>query len=222
MRIDIITLFPDYVEGFFSESILKRAREQKLVELVTHDLRDWAVDAYGAVDGHPYGGGAGMVLRCDVVVPAIEKVRKLNPDSSVILLTPQGQKYNQVVARELSKTKGMILVCGRYEGFDERIREYVNREISVGDYVLSGGELAAGVIIDSVVRLLPGALGDDFSSVEESFSTSTLEYPQYTRPEEYEGKKIPPILLSGHHAKIEAWRKEEATRRTKERRPDLS
>ena len=126
------------------------------------------------------------------------------------------------MARELSKTKGMILVCGRYEGFDERIREYVNREISVGDYVLSGGELAAGVIIDSVVRLLPGALGDDFSSVEESFSTSTLEYPQYTRPEEYDGKKIPPILLSGHHAKIEAWRKEEATRRTKERRPDLS
>lgn len=229
MRVDIITLFPDFFENFKSHSIIARAIKSGKLELHTHNLRDQAKDSYGSVDDHPYGGGPGMVLRVDVVVPAIKAVKLQNPDSPVILMTPQGKKYSQSLATALSKETGLILVCGHYEGFDERIRDYVENEISIGDYVLTGGELAAMVITDSVVRLLPGVLGDDSSSHEESHSPSTssesttglLEYPHYTRPLEYEGKTVPEILTSGNHKLIEEWRKAQSLERTKIRRPDL-
>ncbi len=221
MRIDIITLFPDLVKNMAGESILKRAQEKGLIEVVVHNLRDQAKDSYGSVDDRPYGGGPGMVLRVDVVVPTIQAVRKLNPKAPVLLMTPQGERYAQAKAATLVKESGLILVCGHYEGYDERIREYVDQEISIGDYVLTGGEFPAMVIVDSVVRLLPGVLGDDASSHEESFSDGHLEYPQYTRPVEYEGKKVPDVLTGGNHKVIEEWRRDAATAKTKERRPDL-
>jgi tRNA (guanine37-N1)-methyltransferase len=221
MRIDVITLFPPMFENVLNLSILKRAEDKGLVEYYLHNLRDNATDKYGSVDEHPYGGGVGMVLRVDIVAPAIAKVKEENPGAPVLLMTPQGTPYNQKKAEELSKLSGLILVAGHYEGYDERIREYVDYEISVGDYVLTGGELPAMTIIDSVVRLLPGVLGDDASSVSESFADNTLEYPQYTRPAEYEGKIVPEILLSGNHKLIEAWRVEQASAKTKARRPDL-
>lgn len=222
MRIDIITLFPEYVDQILGESIVKRARDKEQVKVAIHNLRDYSTDNYKTVDGRPYGGGPGMVLRVDIMQKAIQDVKQKNEKAKVILLTPQGELYRQEKARELSKEKGVILVCGHYEGFDERIREYVDREISIGDYVLTGGELAAGVIADSIIRLIPGVLGDDDSSVEESHSNNLLEYPQYTRPEEYEGKKVPEILLSGNHAKIAEWRKLQAVEKTRERRPDIT
>jgi tRNA (guanine37-N1)-methyltransferase len=221
MRIDIITLFPDFFEGLRTHSIVGRAIGTGAVELVTHNLRQWSHDAYQSVDDHPYGGGSGMVLRVDVVAPAILDVKKLNPTASVILTTPQGEVYSQKTARVYSQSSGLIIVCGHYEGFDERIREYVDQEISIGDYVLTGGEIPAMIILDSVVRLLPGVLGDDHSSVEESHSDGLLEYPQYTRPPVYEDKKVPDILLSGNHPQIEKWRAEQSRERTKKRRPDL-
>ena len=231
MRIDIITLFPEFFEGIKDYSIVGRAIGSKRIELVTHNLRDWASDKYKSVDDHPYGGGPGMVLRFDVLLKALKNVKAKskiqNNKSKTILLTPQGQVYKQKMAQELTKETNLILICGHYEGFDERIREYVDIEISVGDYVLTGGEIPAMVIVDSVVRLLPGVLGDDKSSIDESHSPSTssgqalLEYPQYTRPEEYDGKSVPKILLGGNHKEIDAWRKEQAEERTKVRRPDL-
>jgi len=231
MRIDIITLFPEFFEGIKDYSIVGRAIGSKRIELVTHNLRDWASDKYKSVDDHPYGGGPGMVLRFDVLLKALKNVKAKskiqNNKSKTILLTPQGQVYKQKMAQELTKETNLILICGHYEGFDERIREYVDIEISVGDYVLTGGEIPAMVIVDSVVRLLPGVLGDDKSSIDESHSPSTssgqalLEYPQYTRPDEYDGKKVPEILLGGNHKEIDAWRKEQAEERTKVRRPDL-
>ncbi len=234
MRIDIITLFPEFFDGFKAHSIISRAIKSGKVEIHVHNLREHAKDSYGSVDDHPYGGGPGMVLKVDVVVPAIRDVQKLNPGAPVILMTPQGEKYSQKKAANLKSEDGLILICGHYEGFDERIREYVNQEISIGDYVLTGGELAAMVIIDSVVRLLPGVLGDDMSSHDESFSPSTslpaqagsgsarlLEYAQYTRPLEYEGKKVPDVLTGGNHKEIEKWRVAEAHERTEKRRPDL-
>lgn len=228
MKIDIITLFPDFFNGFKEHSIIGRAIKNGKLELVTHNLRNQAKDNYGSVDDHPYGGGPGMVLRVDIVVPAIKEAKKLNPDAPVILMTPQGTPYTQSLAKSLSLKTGVILVCGHYEGFDERIRDYVDMEISIGDYVLTGGELAAMVITDSIARLLPGVLGDDTSSHEESFSPSTssgsarlLEYPQYTRPLEYDAKKVPEILTGGNHAKIDEWRKEQSIERTKMRRPDM-
>ncbi len=221
MRIDIITLFPDLVTTMTGESIVKRAQEKGHVEIVVHNLRDQATNKYGSVDDRPYGGGPGMVLRVDIVAPAIAQVRKLNPGAPVLLMTPQGQKYTQAKAQTLAKESGLILVCGHYEGYDERIREYVDQEISIGDYVLTGGELPAVTIVDSVVRLLPGVLGDDTSSHDESFSDGLLEYPQYTRPDEYDGKKVPEVLVSGNHKIIEQWRKEQSTIRTQTRRPDL-
>lgn len=227
MRIDIITLFPDFFEGFKNHSIIGRAIKAGKIELYLHNLRDQAKDSYGSVDDHPYGGGPGMVLRVDIVAPTIEKVKLLNPGATVILMTPQGERYSQNKAQALAKESGLILVCGHYEGFDERIRDYANQEISIGDYVLTGGELASMVITDSVVRLIPGVLGDDTSSHDESHSPSTssgqvlLEYPHYTRPLEYDGKKVPEILTGGNHAKINEWRKEQSLSRTKIRRPDL-
>jgi tRNA (guanine37-N1)-methyltransferase len=221
MKIDIITLFPDFFDGFKEHSIIGRAIKNGKLELVTHNLRDQAKDNYGSVDDHPYGGGPGMVLRVDIVVPAIKEVKKLNPDAPVILMTPQGTPYSQSLAKSLSLKTGVILVCGHYEGFDERIRDYADMEISIGDYVLTGGELAAMVITDSIARLLPGVLGDDTSSHEESHSEGLLEYPHYTRPLEYDGKNVPEILTGGNHAKIDEWRKEQAVERTKMRRPDM-
>lgn len=221
MRIDIITLFPDWVTQMAGESILERAQEKGLVEIVVHNLRDWAKDNYGSVDDHPYGGGPGMVLRVDVVAPAIAETRKLNPQAPVLLMTPQGEKYDQAKTRTLTKESGLILVCGHYEGYDERIREYVDQEISIGDYVLTGGELPAMVIVDSVARLLPGVLGDDNSSVDESHSAGLLEYPHYTRPDAYEGEKVPEVLLGGNHKVIEEWRREKAMEKTKLKRQDL-
>lgn len=227
MRIDIITLFPDFFEGFKTHSIVGRAIKSSKVELFIHNLREQAKDNYGSVDDHPYGGGPGMVLKVDVVVPAIESVRKLNPKAPVLLMTPQGSKFVQAKATTLSKESGLIFVCGHYEGYDERIRDYVDQEISIGDYVLTGGELASMVITDSVARLLPGVLGDDMSSHDESHSPSAssgqvlLEYPQYTRPVDYEGKKVPEVLIGGNHKVIDEWRKEQAIERTKARRPDL-
>jgi tRNA (guanine37-N1)-methyltransferase len=221
MRIDIITLFPDFFENFKNHSIVGRAIKAGKIELYLHNMRDEAKDAYGSVDDHPYGGGPGMVLRVDVVAPAIAKVKLLNPDAPVILMTPQGEKYTQAKAKALANESGLILVCGHYEGFDERIRDYVDSEISIGDYVLTGGELASMVIADSVVRLLPGVLGDDTSSHEESHSEGLLEYPHYTRPLEYEGKKVPDVLTGGNHKKIDVWRREQSLVRTKLRRPDL-
>ena len=230
MRIDIITLFPDFFESLKSHSIVGRAIGSGKVELHTHNLRDWATDSYGSVDDHPYGGGPGMVLRFDVLLSALKAVKekaKTSGMTKVILLTPQGQVYKQSTALELSKIDNLILICGHYEGFDERIREYVDMELSIGDYVLTGGELAAMIVVDSVSRLLPGVLGDDTSSHDESHSPSAgsgqalLEYPQYTRPPKHDGKAVPEILLSGNHPKIDVWRREQSILRTKTRRPDM-
>jgi len=223
MRIDILTLFQQVFQSPLSCSILKRAQEQGLVEIVLTDIRDFATDNYRKVDDKPYGGGPGMVMMPGPVFDCIEHVRKLSPEKGrVILLTPQGQKFNQAKAIELSAEKRLILIAGKYEGFDERIRTGLGAEqISAGDFVLSGGELAAMVIIDSVVRLLPGALGDEDSAKDDSFSAGLLEYPQYTRPEVFRGMRVPDILLSGDHAKIARWRREQAIERTKKWRPDL-
>jgi len=222
MRIDVITLFPEFVESLRTYSIIGRAVSKGKIKLITHNLRNWASNKYRTVDDHPYGGGPGMLLKVEVVHRAIRAVKKeVGTSARVILLTPQGEVYRQQTARKLSKFKNMILVCGHYEGFDERIREYVDIEISIGDYVVTGGELPAMLVIDSITRLLPGVLGDDESSQVESFTDSKLEYPQYTRPEEFEGKKVPEVLLSGNHQEIEKWRREQAKIRTRRRRPDL-
>ncbi len=223
MRIDILTLFPEMYESPLAHSILKRARDRRIVDIVLTNIRDFAADKYGRVDDKPYGGGPGMVMMPGPVFECFEHVRKLHPEKGrVILLTPQGQRFNQAKAVELSKEDRIILIAGRYEGFDERIRVGLDAEqISIGDYVLSGGELAAMIVIDAVVRLLPGALGDEDSAKDDSFSTGLLEYPQYTRPEVFRGMKVPDILLSGDHAKIAQWRKQQALERTKKYRPDL-
>ena len=223
MRIDIITLFPEFFEGLKTHSVIGRAVGNGTIEIATHNLRDYSTDKYKTVDDRPYGGGPGMVLKVDVLHRALIDVRRKTSDESakVILLTPQGQVYKQKIAQELAKESNLILICGHYEGFDERIREYVDLEISIGDYVLTGGEIPAMIVVDSVARLLPGVLGDDVSSSDESHSDGLLEYPQYTRPEEYGEKKVPTILLGGNHPEIEKWRREQAKERTKARRPDL-
>lgn len=223
MRIDVLTLFPQMFESPLSHSILKRAQDVGLVQIALTDIRDFAADSYRKVDDKPYGGGPGMVMMPGPVFDCFEHVRKLSPEEGrVILLTPQGQKFDQKKAVELSKEKRLILIAGKYEGFDERIRIGLDAEqISIGDYVLNGGELAAMVIIDAVVRLLPGALGDEDSPKDDSFSEGLLEYPQYTRPEVFRDMKVPDILLSGDHAKIAQWRKQQALERTKKWRPDL-
>ena len=223
MRIDVLTLFPRMFESPLGCSILNRAREASLLEIALTDIRDFAPDSYRKVDDKPYGGGPGMVMMPGPVFDCFEHVQKLSPDKGrVILHTPQGQRVDQKKAAELSKEKRLILIAGKYEGFDERIRIGLDAEqISIGDYVLNGGELAAMVIIDAVVRLLPGALGDEDSSKDDSFSEGLLEYPQYTRPEVFRDMKVPDILLSGDHAKIADWRKQQSLERTKKWRPDL-
>ena len=223
MRIDILTLFPDMFVSPLSCSIIKRAQDNGIVEITLTDIRNFSTDSYRKVDDKPYGGGPGMVMMPGPVFDCFEHVQKLSDEKGrVLLLTPQGQKFDQARALELSAEKRLILIAGKYEGFDERIRTGLGAEqISIGDYVLSGGELAAMVVIDAVVRLLDGALGDEDSAKNDSFSEGLLEYPQYTRPEVFRGMKVPEILLSGDHAKIAEWRRRQALERTKKWRPDL-
>jgi tRNA (guanine37-N1)-methyltransferase len=223
MRVDILTLFPEMFESPLGHSILKRAQENGLVDIVLTNIRDFAKDNFRKVDDKPYGGGPGMVMMPGPLFDCFEHVQKLSPEKArTILLTPQGQKFDQKKALELSAEQRIILIAGRYEGLDERIRIGLDAEqISIGDYVLSGGELAAMVIVDAVVRLLPDALGDEDSSKDDSFSAGLLEYPQYTRPEVFRDMKVPDILLSGDHAKIAEWRRKQAIERTKKWRPDL-
>ena len=223
MRIDCLTLFPEMFQSPLSHSILKRAQDAGIVDIVLTNIRDFAADSYKKVDDKPYGGGPGMVMMPGPIFDCVEYVQKLSPEKGrLILLTPQGQKFDQPKAVELSSENRLILISGRYEGFDERIRVGLGTEqISIGDFVLSGGELAAMVIIDAVVRLLAGALGDENSARDESFSEGLLEYPQYTRPEVFRDMKVPDVLLSGNHAKIAQWRRQQALERTKKWRPDL-
>ena len=223
MRIDILTLFPEMFASPFDYSILKRAREKGIVEIVLSNIRDFAIDNYNRVDDKPYGGGPGMVMMPQPLFDCVEHIqRQAAGPGRIILLTPQGKKLDQQKAVQLSKEERLLLIAGRYEGFDERIRTGLDAEqISIGDYVLSGGELAAMVLVDAVVRLLPGVLGDEDSAGDDSFSNGLLEYPQYTRPEEFRGMKVPEVLLSGDHAKIAQWRKEQSIERTKRHRPDL-
>ena len=220
LAIDVITIFPGILKGFLEESILKRAAEREAVRYRTVDLRDFAADARRSTDDRPYGGGPGMVMIPGPLFDAVESVG--GAGSRVVLMTPQGRPFSQAIARELSGEQHLVFICGNYEGVDERVREtLVTDEISIGDYVLTNGILAAAVVIDAVVRLLPGVLGGEGATEEESFSDSLLEYPHYTRPPEFRGMQVPEILLSGNHAGIARWRREQAERRTRERRPDL-
>ncbi|MEI6056204.1 MAG: tRNA (guanosine(37)-N1)-methyltransferase TrmD [Lentisphaerota bacterium] len=220
MQIDIITLFPDVFFGPFAESIIARAIKDNLIVINTVNLRDFTQDKHRTVDDTPYGGGPGMLMMVDPLCKAIESCKK--QDSLVVLTSPRGETFNQQMARELSSIKHLIIVCGHYEGVDERVRElFIDKEISIGDYVLTSGNIPAMVIVDSIARLLPGVLGDDSSSEEESFTNDLLEYQQYTRPLEYRGLKVPDILLSGNHKKIREWRKEQSILKTKESRKDL-
>jgi tRNA (guanine37-N1)-methyltransferase len=222
MRIDILTLFPEMFSPL-GHSILGRAQAAGIVEIVLSNIRDFATDNYKKVDDKPYGGGPGMVMMCQPIFDCLEHVSRLSDrPGRLIMLTPQGRKFDQALAKELSSEKRLILIAGRYEGFDERIRVGLNAEqVSIGDYVLSGGELAAMVVVDAVVRLLEGALGDETSCQDESFGEGLLEYPHYTRPEEFRGMKVPEILLSGNHAKIAQWRRQQSLERTRQWRPDL-
>ena len=213
MKVDVLTLFPAMFAGPMDESILRRARESGRLELALHDLRGWTHDRHRTVDGTPYGGGPGMVLKPEPIFEAIDELA--SDTTQVVMLTPQGEPFRQAKARELSAHEHLLLLCGSYEGFDERIRTRVHHEISIGDYVLTNGALPAMVVIDAVTRLLPGVLGDDASSVEESFSENTLDYPQYTRPAEYRGLEVPEVLQNGNHAAIEQWRREQAAQRTR-------
>lgn len=219
MHFDVFTLFPGMFRGPFEESILKRAQEQGLISLALHNIRDITTDKHHIVDDYPYGGGAGMVMKPAPVFASVEAVYQGGP---IILLTPQGRLFTQRVAQELVSEERMTLICGHYEGVDERIRQYLaTDELSLGDFVLTGGELAAMVVIDAVSRLVPGVLGDPGSVVEESHSSGLLEYPQYTRPPDFRGWRVPDMLLSGNHGAIARWRRKEALRRTRARRPDL-
>jgi tRNA (guanine37-N1)-methyltransferase len=223
MRIDVLTLFPDMFASPLGFSIVKRAQERQLVNIVLSNIRDFAKNSYKKVDDKPYGGGPGMVMMCQPVFDCIENVQKQDENPGrVILLTPGGKKFDQKLAQDFANEKRIILISGHYEGFDERIRIGTNaEEVSIGDYVLSGGELAAMVIIDAIVRLLPGALGDDDSAACDSFSDGLLEYPHYTRPEVFRDMKVPDVLLSGNHKEIENWRKQQSFEKTKNQRPDL-
>ena len=223
MRIDVLTLFPEMFESPLSFSILKRAQQQNIVQIALSNIRDFALDSYHKVDDSPYGGGPGMVMMCQPVFDCLDHVRSMDPEpGKVLLMCPQGKPFDQQMATELAAQKRLILITGRYEGFDERIRTGLDAEaISIGDYVLSGGELSAMVVIDAVVRLLPGALGDNQSAHDESFTDGLLEYPHYTRPENFRGMIVPPILLGGNHAKIAEWRLQQRIERTQKQRPDL-
>jgi tRNA (guanine37-N1)-methyltransferase len=220
MKIDVLTLFPAMFAGPLDESIIMRARKKGLLDLKIHQLRDWTHDRHKTVDDKPFGGGPGMLMKVEPLFEAVESLQRA--ETKVILLSPSGRKFSQEIARELANEKDLLLVTGHYEGFDERVRETLaDDELSIGDYVLTNGALPAMVVIDAVARLLPGVLGDDESSRDESFSHELLEYPQYTRPAEFRGMKVPDVLVSGHHAEIKKWRLEQATKRTRKKRPDL-
>jgi tRNA (guanine37-N1)-methyltransferase len=222
MRIDIITIFPDMFTGPFSHSIVKRAIEKGLAEIQLHDLRDYTTDKHRSVDDYAFGGGAGMVMSIEPIARCIEKLKTERNYDEIIFLTPDGELLNQGLSNELSMKGNLMMLCGHYKGVDERLRElYISREISIGDYVLSGGELGAAVLVDSIVRLIPGVLGDETSALSDSFQNNLLSPPVYTRPREFKGLKVPDILLSGHQAKIDNWKLEKAIERTRTRRPDL-
>ncbi|MEI8072832.1 MAG: tRNA (guanosine(37)-N1)-methyltransferase TrmD [Candidatus Saccharibacteria bacterium] len=220
-KISIITLFTGMFGPVLNTSMLKKAQQEGLVEFNLVDLRDFGIGPRKTVDDTPYGGGAGMVLRCEPIFEAVESIKKEDPGALVIMMTPRGKKYSQLVASKLSSGKNIIILCGHYEGFDERILSIVDHEISMGDFILTGGEIPAMAIVDSVVRLIPGVLGDERSNKDESFSRGLLEYPHYTRPEEFEGMKVPGVLKSGNHAEIEKWRRSESVKKTEDSRPDL-
>ncbi|MDT5061925.1 MAG: tRNA (guanine37-N1)-methyltransferase [Acidobacteriota bacterium] len=228
MRFDIITIFPDFFREVFDYGIIRRACAAGLVDVRAHDLRGWTEDKHKQVDDRPFGGGDGMVLKCQPIFAAVEELTgasardSFRPGTRVVLLSPQGRVFTQAVASELALDDHVVLICGRYEGVDERVAEcLVTDEISIGDYVLSGGEPAAVVVVDSVVRLIPGALGNETSAVNESFSEGLLDYPHYTRPPEFRGMRVPEVLLGGHHAEIARWRAEQALKKTRSNRPDL-
>jgi tRNA (guanine37-N1)-methyltransferase len=222
MQFDILTLFPDLFSPLLKEGILGRAVKKGLVDVRLTNIRTFALGPHKATDDRPYGGGNGMVMKPDTLYRALRSIERLEGRSLVILLTPQGQVFDQSTAWELSRWDQLILICGRYEGVDERIRsDYIDMELSIGDYILSGGELGTMVVIDAVSRLIPGVLGGERSSLEDSFEDGLLEHPHYTRPQVFKGKEVPPVLLSGDHEKIRLWRRTESLRRTLERRPDL-
>lgn len=223
MRIDVITLFPEVLGPYFAASILGRAQAAGVVEIHTHQLRDYTTDPHQKVDDRPFGGGPGMILMCQPVIDAVRAIEALDPRPALrILLTPQGRLFSQPLARELAARERLLIICGHYEGFDERIIELLSPlELSLGDFVLTGGEPAALAVVDAVVRLVPGVLGNEVAADDESFQNSLLEYPQYTRPRTFEGRTVPDVLLSGHHGQIAAWRQAQAEARTRQRRPDL-
>jgi tRNA (guanine37-N1)-methyltransferase len=227
VRIDILTLFPEICRAPLCESMMKRAQENKIVDLRIHNLRDWTTDKHRIVDDAPFGGGQGMVMKPEPIFAAVEDLRGQpstinNQRSTAVLMSPAGRRFDQQMAADLSKESHLIVICGHYEGVDHRVIEHlVNLEISIGDYVLTNGAIAAVVLVDAIVRLLPGVLGHEHSAIDDSFSAGLLEGPQYTRPAEFRGWKVPEVLLSGNHAEIAKWRKEEARKRTKQNRPDL-
>ncbi len=219
MRIDILTIFPKMFDAVLNESIVKRAQKKRKVSIYTHDLRDFTSDKHRKVDDRPFGGGSGMVMRVEPIYNCLRKIRRSG--QRVILLCPKGKRFKQETARRLSGYKNLVFICGHYEGIDERVRELIHEEISIGDYILTGGELPAMVLADAVIRLLPGVLGDKNSLNFESFEGNLLEYPHYTRPADFIGMKVPQVLLSGDHEKIARWRKQESLKTTKKRRNDL-
>jgi tRNA (guanine37-N1)-methyltransferase len=228
LSFDIITIFPDFFRGAFDYGIIRRALASGLVYVKAHDLRGWTKDKHHIVDDRPFGGGDGMVLKCEPIFAAVEELTgeterdRYSAGTRVVLLSPQGKVFTQAVASELAQSSQVVLICGRYEGVDERVAEsLVTDELSIGDYVLSGGEPAAVVLVDAIVRLIPGALGSETSAVNESFSEGLLDYPHYTRPPEFRGMRVPEVLLGGHHAEIARWRAREALKKTERNRPDL-
>ena len=222
MRLDILTLFPNMMQMFFEESIIKRAQKKELVEVHFHNLHDYSLNRYGSVDDYPYGGAAGMVMCVEPIANCIEGLLRERPYDDIIYTAPDGEMFSQPMANQLSLKQNLMILCGHYKGVDERIREhFITREISIGDYVLTGGELAAAVIADTVIRLVPGVIGDEQSALADSFQDGLVAPPEYTRPPEFRGWRVPDVLLSGNHAKIEQWRMEQAVARTKERRPEL-
>jgi tRNA (guanine37-N1)-methyltransferase len=222
MIFDILTIFPEIFRSPLSESLLKKALDRELIQVRVWNLRDFTEDKHRTTDDYPYGGGAGMVMKADPIFRAVEEIKSQNPEARAILLTPQGERFHQGLAKELSEQKHWILVCGRYEGLDERVRRgVVDREISIGDYILNGGEIPALVFLEVISRYVPGFLGSEQSVEEESFSDGLLEYPQYTRPPVFRGMEVPEVLLSGNHAEIKRWRRRESLKRTYGRRPDL-
>jgi tRNA (guanine37-N1)-methyltransferase len=220
-RFDIISIFPGMFESVFNESLIQRARDNGILDIRVHDLRDHTLDKHRRVDDYPFGGGVGMVMNIEPIVRAIEAVKKDRPKARTLLMSPSGHLFNQEMAWRLAREEELLLVCGRYEGVDERVADFVDEEISIGDYVLSGGEVAAMVVVEAVSRLVPGVVGEAESLREESFAEPLLEYPQYTRPREFRGLQVPEVLISGDHKKIEEWKRQQALKKTAKHRPDL-